>query len=83
MRYVVFAKEACPYCVSARELLESRKEEHKIINFSPEQEEVLNEIKNACDWKTVPMIFCREGDNIQFIGGYTDLVKCMDHVEEG
>ena len=83
MRYIIFAKEACPYCVSTRKLLEFRKEEHRIINFSAGQEEVLDEIKDACGWLTVPMIFCRQGDDIQFIGGYTDLVKCMEHVEEG
>tara|TARA_Y100000034_G_scaffold132209_1_gene194647 strand:+ start:630 stop:881 length:252 start_codon:yes stop_codon:yes gene_type:complete len=82
MRYIIFAKETCFYCIQTQKLLDDREKKYKIINFSAEQEGILNEIKNVCDWKTVPMVFCREGNNIQFIGGYTDLVKCLSDVEK-
>ena len=35
-------------------------------------------LKEAYSYETVPMVFKREGDQINFIGGYTDLVKHFD-----
>ena len=62
MRYVVFAKESCPYCVKTVELLEDKEQ-----------------IKEACRWETVPMIFKVSDENkIKFVGGYTDLTAIFD-----
>lgn len=79
MRYVLFVKENCPYCVKAKEFLQERKEEYKLVNFEEEQEPVLREIKEAYDWPTVPMIFKIADDAlITFVGGYSDLIKHVD-----
>ena len=76
MRYVLFMKEECPYCVKARQLLEEKDQNFKIVSFEPDQESVLTEIKDAYDWPTVPMIFKIDDDKkINFIGGYSDLVE--------
>ena len=76
MRYVLFMKEECPYCVKARQLLEEKDQNFKIVSFEPDQESVLTEIKDAYDWPTVPMIFQIDDDKrINFIGGYSDLVE--------
>ena len=76
MRYVLFMKEECPYCVKARQLLEDKDQNFKIVSFEPDQESVLTEIKDAYDWPTVPMIFQIDDDKkINFIGGYSDLVE--------
>ena len=77
MRYILFIKEECPYCVSAQDLLVEANKDFKTVVFTPDQQQVLNEIKTAYDWSTVPMIFCREGQDIKFIGGYTDLQRCL------
>ena len=79
MRYVVFAKETCPYCVKAVELLEDKEQNFKIVNFEEDQTKILEDIKEAYQWKTVPMVF-EISDNaaIKFVGGYTDLVAALD-----
>lgn len=79
MRYVVFAKETCPYCVKAIELLEDKEQNFKIVNFEQDQTNILEDIKEAYQWKTVPMIFKVSDDKtIKFIGGYTDLTAVFD-----
>ena len=75
MRYILFVKESCPYCTMAIQLLEEKNLNYKSIAFEPDQELVLQEIKSAYDWSTVPMVFYRNGDLTKFIGGYTDLLR--------
>lgn len=82
MRYILFVKKECPFCVRAKELLEERGLEYKMVNFNQQQEGVLQEIKVAYDWKTVPMIFSRSKNVINFIGGFTDLVESLDKNNE-
>jgi len=79
MKYVLFIKEECPFCIKAKELLIEKNENFKLVTFNHGQEEVLKEIKEAYDWPTVPMIFHVTGDaTIKFVGGYTDLEKHLD-----
>jgi glutaredoxin len=79
MRYVVFAKESCPYCVKTVELLEDKEQNFKVVNFEADQTKILGEIKEACRWETVPMIFKVSDENkIKFVGGYTDLTAIFD-----
>ena len=79
MKYVLFIKEACPYCIKAKELLTARDKNFKLIVFSEGQKEILTEIKDAYEWPTVPMIFhVTENAAINFIGGYTDLEKHLN-----
>ena len=80
MRYIIFAKDSCPFCIKTLELLEQQELPHSVINFEPDQEVILGEIKEAYDWKTVPMIITRSGTDIKFIGGYTDLEKLLQSV---
>ncbi len=80
MRYILFIKEDCPYCVDAVQLLEEKGMSFNTVVFDPEQEDVLKEIKTAYDWKTVPMVFYRNGSLIKFVGGYTDL---LEELEDG
>jgi len=82
MRYILFVKEACPYCKMAADLLEEKGLDYSQVVFEKGQEEVLEQIKSAHNWKTVPMIFCREGSSIDFIGGYTDLAGCVGDARE-
>jgi len=62
----------------AQDLLQEKNKKYNVIQFESEQEEVLTEIKKAYDWTTVPMIFSRVGQDIKFIGGYTDLLKLLE-----
>ena len=74
MKYVLYATEACPFCVKARELLEREGKEFKVVNFEENHQSILQDIKEAYGWSTVPMIF-EVGDSINLVGGYTDLIK--------
>ena len=77
MRYILFIKETCPFCVKAVNLLEEKGLSYKVVNFLPEQQQLLREIKEAYSCSTVPMIFERNGADISFIGGFTDLEKWL------
>ena len=79
MRYVMFGTKACPFCVKAKELLEETQQDVRVVNFEEDQQQVLQEIKEAHNWPTVPMIFKVDDDRlITFIGGYTDLQKHLE-----
>ena len=75
MRYIIFMKDDCPYCVDAVELLKSKGLSYNSIVFNEDQDNILSEVKDAYQWKTVPIIVSRDADNIKLIGGYTDLVE--------
>lgn len=79
MRYVVFGRDDCPFCTKAENLLQEKEKEHKIVNFTESQQDILQKIKDSCNWKTVPMIFQVSKDtNIKFLGGYTELCSFLE-----
>ena len=78
MKYILFIKQECPYCVKAQELLESKNLNFSLVNFEMEQESVLSEIKKAYGWETVPMVFLKADHQIEFIGGCSDLETHLD-----
>ena len=79
MKYVLFIKESCPFCVKAKEILQLKKAEFKVVNFEDDQANILQEIKEAYEWPTVPMVFqVKEDSIIKFVGGFTDLEKHLD-----
>ena len=78
MRYILFVKEECPYCSLAEKLLEEEQLRYDSVIFSSEQLVILEKMKKVYEWTTVPMIFKREGNQIEFIGGYTDLKVALE-----
>lgn len=79
INYIIYVKGNCPFCVKAQELLQLKNLNHKVVSFNDNQQSLLSEIKTAYNWPTVPMIFRREKNDIEFIGGYTDLEKFLDN----
>ena len=79
MKYIVFCKPSCPYCIKAVDLLKNSNKSFKVVNFNEDQKEVLQEIKDALDWQTVPMVFLKEKSTMSFVGGYTDLVEQLEN----
>ena len=68
---VVWSKDACPFCVQAKALLESKGiefEERNIMKGTWTKEQLLEAVPTA---RTLPQIFL--GDN--YIGGFTELRK--------
>jgi len=80
MRYILFVKDECPFCVKAVELLQQEEKPYNLVQFDEGQRETLKEIKEAHNWSTVPMVFFRNGQDIRFIGGYTDLQQWLESV---
>ena len=70
MKAVVWSKDACPFCVQAKNLLKLKGIEYEERNISHDwtREQLL---EAAPDARTVPQIFL---DN-KLIGGFTELRK--------
>ena len=71
MKAIVWSKDACPFCVQAKALLESKGiefEERNIMHGTWTKEQLLEAVPNA---RTLPQIFL--DDN--YIGGFTELRK--------
>jgi len=68
MKATVWSKNACPFCVQAKSLLESRGIEFEERNVSTDwtKEQLLEAVPTA---RTLPQIFL--DDN--YIGGFTEL----------
>jgi len=79
VRFVVFIRRDCPFCINAENTLREKNKDFKIVDFNDDQITILKEIQDMYNWKTVPMIFRREGNDIKFIGGYSDLVEFLEN----
>ena len=68
MKAVVWSKDACPFCVQAKALLELRGIEFEERNVSKDwtREQLLEAVPDS---RTLPQIFL----DYQHIGGFTDL----------
>jgi glutaredoxin 3 len=68
---IVWSKDACPYCVQAKALLESKGiefEERNIMAGTWTKEQLLEAVPNA---RTLPQIFLDD----KLVGGFTELRK--------
>lgn len=70
MKAIVWSKDACPFCVQAKALLESQGIEYEERNVSQDwtREQLLEAVPTA---RTVPQIFL-DGE---LVGGFTELRK--------
>jgi glutaredoxin len=70
MKAIVWSKDACPYCVQAKALLESKNIDYEERNVMHEwtKEQLLEVVPTA---RTLPQIFL--DDN--YIGGFNELRK--------
>jgi glutaredoxin len=68
MKAIIWSKDACPYCVQAKNLLEQKgiEYEEKKIGAEYTKEDLLEAVPNA---RTVPQIFL-DGE---LVGGFTEL----------
>ena len=76
--YILYIKEQCPWCVRAVNALDSREKHFKKISLD-QNLKILEDLKEAYGWKTVPMVFQKTGhDNYTLLGGYTDLYEHLE-----
>lgn len=75
--FLVYSTPDCPYCIRAKQLLESRHQTYEEINVLESDE--ARELFVEWQVRTVPQIV----HNNVHIGGYEDLVKYMEENHEG
>ena len=70
MKAIVWSKDQCPYCVQAKNLLESRGIEYEERNVSKDwtREQLLEAVPTA---RTLPQIFLDQ----EHVGGFNELRK--------
>lgn len=71
MKAIVWSKDQCPYCVQAKQLLESKGieyEERNIMHGTYTKEQLLEAVPTA---RALPQIFLDE----EYVGGFTELRK--------
>jgi glutaredoxin-related protein len=78
-KYILYVSTDCFFCKKAIKLLEEDKQKFSILNLK-KRPAVLKELKEIYDWKTVPMVFHRQDNKIEFIGGFTDLSDRLGNV---
>lgn len=69
MKAIVWSKDQCPYCVQAKQLLESKGieyEERNIMQGTWTKQQLLESVPTA---RTLPQIFLDDA----YIGGFTEL----------
>ena len=68
MKAIVWSKDACPFCVQAKVLLDSKGIEYEERNVMKDwtKEQLLEAVPNA---RTLPQIFLDE----EYVGGFNDL----------
>ena len=73
MKAVVWSKPACPFCVKAKNLLQSKGIEYEEKNIAEGHkiQDLLEAVPNA---KTMPQIWLDDKN----IGGYYELVKALE-----
>ena len=82
VEYILYTKESCPWCVRAVNALTLKGKHFKNIPMD-QNIKILEDIKDAYNWRTVPMVFHRVGDSdYTLVGGYTDLQKHLESLNE-
>jgi len=87
MRYIVFVKRDCPFCVKAEEALVLQNAEHEIVDLQDYQD-LLEEYKRIYRWDTVPMAFVENTSDVsklgsyELIGGSDDLINHLEREHE-
>jgi glutaredoxin 3 len=66
---VIYSSSSCPYCIMAKELLESKGIDYKELRIDISPDLVAEVVKKSGGQRTVPQIFI--GD--YHVGGYDDL----------
>jgi glutaredoxin-related protein len=78
-KYILYVSTDCFFCKKAVDLLKENKQKFSTLNLK-KRPGVLKELKEIYDWKTVPMVFHRQDNEIEFIGGFTDLSERLENV---
>ena len=78
MRYLIYGRESCPFCVAACNFLEASELEYHFCDFELEGE-FLDYVKEFYNFETVPIIIenNNETGTTKMIGGYTEMLDWL------
>lgn len=76
MKFRLYTKHDCPYCHAAMKMLAEHQKEFECYDLA-RQPELLTEIQNTYNWKTVPVVVEITEGQEKFIGGFTDLKEYL------
>ena len=80
MKYKIYGTQHCPFCMMAKHLLDRKKIEYEYLTMEAGSD-ILMEIKEHTEQRTVPLIFEVAENGIEtFIGGFTDLNKKLTRI---
>lgn len=69
MKIVIYGADYCPYCQSAKKLVEKHNRQYTYVETTtPEGEKQREQLGKQYNWQTIPMIFV-DG---KFVGGFDD-----------
>lgn len=78
MKFILYVRVDCDYCVKAVEVLRAKNIEFDVL-VQEREFNIWPELKKIYNWHTVPMIFEVTGEReYKLIGGYTDLLERLD-----
>ena len=75
--YIIYGTASCAYCVEAKKLLEREDKDYTysdIAVLTNTERDNIQEIAGMV-FRTVPQIFKLVGNEMIYVGGYTDLLK--------
>jgi len=78
--YTIYGLRWCIFCLRAINFMQEKGLEFHYYPMD-NQEEILNQIKESYNHKTVPLITVNIDGNERLIGGYDDLVKYIRQQE--
>ena len=75
MTYMIYGTAGCGFCLEAKRLLDRLNIPYRYMDIGhmDEQDKVLLQEIAGIQFKTVPQIFTLELNDMQYVGGYTEL----------
>lgn len=77
MNIKIYTKGGCPFCVKAKNLLNTNGISFSEINLEHQERSVIDALIAKTNYRKVPQIFI----NDEFIGGFTELQEKFDNGE--
>ncbi len=74
---VIYSKDYCPYCVRAKQLMETLGQDYNEIDLGKNPELVMEVVQKSGGMRTVPQVFIDD----KHIGGYDDLAALHEKGE--
>tara|TARA_R100001129_G_C5251775_1_gene228565 strand:+ start:244 stop:495 length:252 start_codon:yes stop_codon:yes gene_type:complete len=75
--FIIYVVDGCCYCDKLIDLLKNKSLDYTAIRLE-KGSSVLQQVKEAYNWNTTPLIFKRNPRSFKLIGGYDDFNKMLN-----